>query len=195
VISPSLDGEVLAVLAGADDWFTAPRITHLLHGRSVEGGRRVLTRLVDEGTVDRQPAGNAILYRLNRSHLAAPSILAVASQREEFIGRLGSALEGWQTPASYAAIFGSAARRDMRIDSDIDLFLVRPDGEGERWDDDVTTLCALASRWTGNDVRPFEYRASQVRSNRLEPVLQDILEEGVTVAGNREWFMREMRVR
>lgn len=154
----------------------------------------MLARLVDEGTVEFQPAGQAYLYRLNRGHLAAPAIIAIAGQRDEFLKRVGSAIADWPYPARYAAIFGSAARRQMRTDSDIDLFLVRPSHAGERWGDDVATLCALASRWTGNNVHPLEYGESEISAARGEVVLQDIAEEGITVVGDRQWFRREMGV-
>lgn len=195
VVTPSLDGDVLNVLAAADGWFTAPRITSLIHDRSIEGVRRVLTRLTAEGIVELQPAGQAYLYRLNRGHLAAEAIMALAGQRDELFRRISAAINGWTHPARYAAVFGSAATRQMRVDSDIDLFLVRPGDADVTWGDDVATLCALASRWTGNDVRPLEYGERELKAAGREPVLQDIAEEGITMVGDRVWFRRELGLR
>jgi len=190
VVTPSLDGEVLYVLARADAWFTAPMVTAKLGNRSVEGVRRVLARLVTEGVVERESTSHVPLYRFNKMHLAASAIVAIATQRDEFVRRLGAVFGEWSSPPAYAAIFGSAASGTMTSDKDIDLLIVRPEPAGAGWHDDVASLAAQASRWTGNDVRPLEYGERELRSVAEEPVLRDIAREGITVFGDRAWFRR-----
>ena len=51
-ISPTIDGDVLSVLARADAAFTAPKVQRLLERHSVPGVRKVLNRLVEQGIVN-----------------------------------------------------------------------------------------------------------------------------------------------
>lgn len=51
-----------------------------------------MQRLGDQGILLRRRAGNAVLYRLNREHLAAWAIIALASQKAELIERLRDTL-------------------------------------------------------------------------------------------------------
>ncbi|MBK7624108.1 MAG: hypothetical protein IPJ14_15950 [Kineosporiaceae bacterium] len=72
IITAALDGDLLAVLARADHAFTGRQLARLA-GASSEGARQALARLVVQGIVQREPAGAAQMYRLNREHLAAPA--------------------------------------------------------------------------------------------------------------------------
>lgn len=184
VVTPTVDGDVLAVLARADDWFTVARLRQVIGSWSAEGIRKALRRLEGEGIVETQHAGRALLYRLNRDHLAAGPVVALAHLREAFVDRLRSHLLGWPEPPAYAALFGSAARGDMSAGSDIDVFLLRGDGRGDGWEERVAALGLLASRWTGADVRVLEFGEAEVRGAvRAEPVLRDIVAEGVVILG------------
>lgn len=194
VVTPSLDGDVLYVLARAETWFTAPRLTHQLNDRSVEGVRRVLSRLVAEGVVERESSSHTPLYRLNKEHLAAPAIVELANLREKLITRMGETMQAWSHPPRYAALFGSAVGGAMRPDSDLDLFLVRPHDADGSWSDDVAALAATASRWTGNDVRPLEYGEAEIEGGD-DPVLRDIEQSGITLSGDRAWFRRALAKR
>jgi len=96
----------------------------------------------------------------------------------------------------YAAVFGSAARGTMTAESDLDLLLVRADDAPRSvWDEQVGALAADVTRWTGNDTRPLEYTVSELAGSRDEPVLSDVLHEGLTVAGSRAWLNRQLRQR
>ena len=94
----------------------------------------------------------------------------------------------------YAAVFGSAARGTMTPDSDLDLLLIRPDDSPpDDWDEQVGALMADVTRWTGNDTRPLQYTVSELANARGEPVLRDVLDEGLTVAGSHAWLNRQLR--
>ena len=139
--------------------------------------------------------GPAFGYRLNRAHLAAEPILALAGMRGTFLTRLEQLLTSWAQPPAYAAVFGSAGRGTMRPDSDIDLLLVRPDGRDDVWDIQLDDLVSTVTAWTGNDLRPLVYTLTELDAARAEPVLLDILEGGITVTGDRSWFQRRVRPR
>ncbi len=132
VVTPTVDGDVLRALALADASFTTGELHRLIGAHSVDGVRKVLLRLTAQGIVSAEPAGRAYLYRLNRDHLAAGPIEALARLREALVERLRAELGSWPIPAVYGALFGSAVRTDMRLGSDLDLLLVRPDQGGQR---------------------------------------------------------------
>ncbi|MDO7883559.1 nucleotidyltransferase family protein [Salinibacterium soli] len=162
--------------------------------RSAEGVRLVLIRLVDQGIVERESTSQGNRFRLNIDHLAADAVVAIARQWTTFLDRLALDIERWASPPRYAAIFGSAARREMHADSDIDLFLVRPDRDrSEQWFEDVAQLEDRATRWTGNDVRTLWMTESEVSDRASEAVLTDILRDGIPVTGDRSWFARTIQ--
>jgi predicted nucleotidyltransferase len=197
VVTPTLDGDILAVLALVDVGFTPGQLHRTLARHSEDGIRRALRRLAGQGIVSDERAGNAHMYRLSRAHLAAEPIRALAQIRQTFLARLEDRLKSWSPAPVYAAIFGSAARGSMRTDSDIDLLLVRPDEcDRERWDDLVALLTVDVTAWTGNDTRVLEFSESEVvRSGRQEPVLGDVVAQGLTVAGEADWLRRAIRAK
>ena len=72
---PTVDGDVLTALALADAWFTTGRIHQTIGRHSEDGIRRVLRRLAGQGIIETLSGGPAVLYRLNRRHLAAPPVI------------------------------------------------------------------------------------------------------------------------
>ena len=195
-ITPTLDGDVLAVLAQHEATFTTGQLHRVLNRYSEEGIRKVLVRLTRQGVVHSQRVGNAYSYRLNRQHLAAEPIIQLARLPRTLLQRLEDRLNSWAFPPTYAAVFGSAARGTMTEDSDLDLLLVRADDTPIHvWDEQVADLVADVSRWTGNDTRPLEYTVSELTTARDEFVVRDVLEDGLTVAGRRAWLSRQLRAR
>lgn len=69
----------------------------------------------------------------------------------------------------------------MRLDSDLDLLLVRAaDAEPEAWEQRVTELSRLVTAWTGNDARVVEYTEDELRAAAAadEPLLRDVATRG-----------------
>src|SRR4051794_10747130 len=92
-LCPSLDGDVLVTLAGTRRPLTGREVARLAGRRSHVGVRDVLARLVEQGLVDRQEAGSALLYTLNREHLAAPAVAVLAGMRSDLVRRLRTEIE------------------------------------------------------------------------------------------------------
>lgn len=192
-ITPTLDGDVLAVLAQHEATFTTGQLHRVLNHYSEEGIRKVLLRLTRQGIVRSERIGNAYSYRLNREHLAAEPIIALANITHTLLRRLEDRLQMWSHPPVYAAVFGSAARGTMTEDSDLDLLLIRADDTpSDGWDEQVTELVTDVSRWTGNDARTLEYTVSELTAARHERVVRDVLAEGLTVAGSHAWLSRHV---
>jgi hypothetical protein len=83
----------------------------------------------------------------------------------------------------------------MTISSDIDLLLVRPNAiTDEQWEEQVDDLTITVKRWLGNDARVLEFTQQEIATRGPdEPVLNDVLQEGLTVAGKRSWLASQLR--
>ncbi len=198
-VTPTLDGDVLAVLASAEVTFTISQIQRILITASGEGIRKVLNRLTAQGVVLHDQVGRTNTYRLNTEHLAAEPIMTLARLASTFLNRLEEHLDGWGKTLRYAAVFGSAATGRMKLDSDIDLILVRASGSSQDgddgWEQRVTELARLVTAWTGNDGRIVEYAEEEFCAAAAagEPLLRDVAKQGLTVAGTRAWLNAQLR--
>ena len=190
VVAPTLDGDVLTLLARSDRALTG-RAIERESGGSHGGVRRALEHLVAEGIVTREPAGRAFLYRLNRDHLASPWIEGLAALRLELIGRLRDTVAGWERTADAVVLFGSAARGEAGQASDIDLAVIRPvatDYDDPVWREQVSALEAAVAAWTGNDARVLEYGTDELAVG--DPVLDTAAAEGIELHGSLRRLLR-----
>jgi predicted nucleotidyltransferase len=195
VVTPTVDGDVLAVLAGADASFTPPQVRDLIQMHSVEGVRNALGRLTDQGIVTRERYGNAYAYRLNREHVAARHIIGLAQTGGEVIERMRDQIATWTIPCEYAALFGSAATGAMTEDSDLDVLVVRPDDvdidQDAGWHDQIDDFARACTSLTGNDTRVLEMSATDVaKGAQSERVLGDIVRDGIHLAGPSDYLAR-----
>lgn len=175
VVAPTLDAPVLAVLARADGPFTGRQV-HKLAGRGTEHGvRNALQRLVGHGVVRRSRAGSSYLSTLNRQHLAAPHVIALARLRDELLVRWQDLIARWPVQPRVVVLLGSAARGDMRPD---DVRVTFRQGEtapvvgaqGRRWRP-VQHLCSRVlhlDRWArGETDEPCCFRHGERQANRV----------------------------
>lgn len=200
LVTPTLDGGVLAVLARADARFTPGQVQKLMGRGALVGIRKVLDRMAAQGIVQAERTPNAVLYSLNWEHVGAKWVIGLATLRDQILDRLSGALEEFPIRPTYAALFGSAARGEMRSESDLDLFIVRPrrvDSENQRWQRSLVDLSLAATRWTGNDLRVLEYGEAELsrRARSSEPVLAAVLEEGIPLVGDPAWLRERVKRR
>ena len=187
-VAPTVEGDVLVALAGTTQPLTGRRVARLARRGSVAAVAKALNRLVSQGIVLRQEAPPASLYTLNRQHLAAPAVETLALIRIELLDRLRHALSTWRTPPVHASLFGSAARGDGDVDSDIDIFLVRPagvDSEDPTWDVQLRDLGEAILAWTGNHAGIIDFAEGDIERLREErrPILGNLQRDGIDLAG------------
>lgn len=187
VITPTLDGDVLTCLARAHASFTPGQVQRMLPDSSVHGIRKVLNRLAAEGIVTTaRGGGSAVMYSLNRDHLAADAVMELVYQGNRLTERLESALNEWSVKPWYAALFGSWARGSAQGDSDVDIFLVRPPAANDEvWDAQVYVLEQAVRKWTGNDGQCFTVDQADLDSLSSDPVLRSIRDGGLTLYGRK----------
>ena len=193
-VTPTLDGDVLRVLARADAAFTAPKVQLLLGRHSVPGVRKVLNRLVEQGIVNADQAGRTLTYRLNRDHLAAAPIIELAHLDDALIERIRTSVATWDQAPLLVMLFGSAAAGRMRVVSDIDVFVVgnEPSDASDRWRAQISELELDITKWTGNDARVLAYTVDDL-THANDVVVDDIARDGILVAGDRALLPRGHR--
>lgn len=195
-VTPTLDGDVLMVLASADEGFSGRRIHQLLEHGSEQGVRKAAERLVGQGVVLRSQVGRAKVYRLNRQHVASSHIEGLVSLRAELLERLRATLAGWETPPLLALLFGSVAKGEAGPDSDLDLFVVRRasvEEESPQWVEQLAALERDASGWTGNDARIVEFGESEIVGDDFDDVVGEALSNGIDLYGSRRRFRSSLR--
>jgi hypothetical protein len=187
-VAPTVEGDVLAVLAGTTQPLTGRRVARLARRGSVAAVAKALERLVHQGLVLRQEAPPASLYTLNRQHVAAPAVETMALIRTVLLERLRDAFSTWTIPPLHASMFGSAARGDGDLDSDIDIFVVRPtgvDAEDPAWNEQLHALGDAVFMWTGNHAGIIDFGEQDIEQMRVEnpPVLDDLRRDGINLTG------------
>jgi predicted nucleotidyltransferase len=185
-----LDGDVLVLLARSAQPMSGREVAERLGLRSHDGVRKSLDRLVGQGIVLRESSRSSHMHALNREHLGAPAVLALAGMRTELWQRIRAALSAWSLPAVHASAFGSAARGDGHDESDIDLFVVRAggvDGDDPRWVAQTEALRAQIETWTGNRASIIEQSEQDLRdaldTSQPPAVLASVERDGVELAG------------
>jgi predicted nucleotidyltransferase len=198
VVTPTLDAEVLTVLAQADVELTGREIQRLAGHGSHQGVRNAADRLAEQGVVERRSVGNAHLYRLNRDHVAAQWIEKLATLPEQIIDRLREAIATWTSPPLLAMLFGSMATARATATSDLDLLIIRPEGhepDEPTWRRQLADLQTLATASSGNDTRILEYGQEELPPDTAEPVLSDALRDGIELYGSRRALRESTRTR
>lgn len=186
MVATGVRGDVLAVLARGSEPMTGREIARRA-GVSQQGARTALDDLEAQGLVIAREVPPAILYELNREHVAASIIDSLAQLRDAVFERIREHVSTWSPPPVNVTVFGSAARGDATTDSDLDVLVVRPDGaaEGSSWQEHAPRLADAIRRWCGNPAQILEYAEHEVRERSAshDRLLARIRREGRTVFG------------
>jgi predicted nucleotidyltransferase len=164
-VSPTLDGDVLRVLARTTAVLTGREVAALTGRRSHSGVLDALHRLTEHGLVTRVEMNRAYLFTLNREHIAAPAVEILMGMRAELICRIRGSLDSWEIAPAHASMFGSAARGDGDTGSDIDLLVIRPSDvadDNSTWRTQLADLKDQIRLWTGNYAQIVELADEQV---------------------------------
>lgn len=192
-ITPTVDGDVLGVLASTHAEHSASRLAELIPTRSLNGIRNAAERLVAHGAVVARDVGRVRTYALNDEHLFASELRAIARPTATLLGRIAEQVSRWASPPVFGAVFGSAARAEMREDSDIDILLVSPRDASEEWTSHVADLTYRVTAMTGNDARILDLEVDDLRSEAHTPLLRAVVNDGLVFAGSATWLRRQLR--
>ena len=192
-LTTAVEAAVLRVLARADAGFSGRQVHALADVGSTSSVHRALTGFVRVGVVTAEPSPPSIIYRANREHVLWPVIELALASRTRALDSIRSFFEE-NVPDEVpderrvsAVVYGSVARRDSGIDSDVDLFVVFPDG----FDDDARAdftyrLAEHVQRVTGNEAQVFSVERSELvqRIAENDPLVANVVLDGILIFGD-----------
>jgi predicted nucleotidyltransferase len=182
-VSPGLEGEVLVTLARTLKPLTGREVARLVRRGSQAGINRALQRLVQHGIIEGRQVGRASLYSFNQAHVAARAVQGLCELGYELEQRIRAELEEWRIKPLHASLFGSAARADGGLESDIDLFLVFPGEEPGIWRSQVDRLVDAVRQWSGNPLSVAEVSRKELRRLRRDrpEIVKELERDSVTL--------------
>lgn len=183
---PGVQGRVLAVLAEATGELNLRTIARLA-GVSPAQASRVLPGLVELGVVERREVPPSSLFRLECEHVAARALLLLARSTETVLAEIGGRAAELPIPPQGVIVFGSLARGDAGVDSDVDVAVIRPSGideDDEDWVASIEEWRRGIRRLTGNAVEVLEVGAEDLGGKLHDPLWQDICRYGRVVYGS-----------
>ena len=174
---PGARGAALAVLLRTGAPLTGRRVHALIADRhslgAVQQGLRDLDRL---GVITTEVIGRAGVHRINEGHAAIAPLRSLASPIE----MLTRVVEEAVRDVEAVIVFGSVARGDAHVDSDIDLVVVAP----AAWDGRVELQQQVYER-LGNDCDVLHLTGDHFKlaPEDREPVVSEILRDGIALVG------------
>jgi predicted nucleotidyltransferase len=186
-VIPGAQGRLLSALVET----TAPlnlRTLARLAGVSPAQASRVMPALVDLGIVERYEVPPSSQFLLARSNVAAMAVVELSRSQRTASERIGLAAASMATPPKSVIVFGSFARGEADVDSDIDLVVIRPDSideDDENWTAALESWREDARAITGNSVEFVEVSMSEAKSKlrgRTE-FWRNVRRDGVTICG------------
>lgn len=191
-LTTTVEAAVLRVLARSDAGFSGRQVHALAGVGSTSSVHRALGNLVQVGIVTSKSRPPAIIYRANREHVLWPVVeLGLASRTRAFNSI--RAFFGDNVPDEVpedskvtAVIYGSVARRESHAASDVDLFLVFPDGfDADARADFSYRLADHVRRVTGNEAQVYSVERAELvqRLAENDPLVANVVADGILVFG------------
>jgi predicted nucleotidyltransferase len=123
--------------------------------------------------------------------VAAGSIIqqCAATARAEIVSRLDDEVSRLSPAPTVTALFGSFARREAGVESDIDLLIVVADDtdvHGMTWTEQIDALVQVMTRWTGNRLAPLVLTEATFASAIAngEPLIGSLRVEALPLTGH-----------
>jgi hypothetical protein len=128
------------------------------------------------------------LFRLVPEHVAAQALLALARSNDTVLDEMGRLAAALPQPPASVIVFGSFARREAEVESDIDVVVVRPtqvEEDDDAWSDSLEAWRRDVRRLTGNPVEIFEVSTDEAATKLAgrAQLWADIRRDGRVVHG------------
>jgi predicted nucleotidyltransferase len=152
-------GAVLALLYGrADQSFYTREIAREVDA-SVGAVQRELENLSKVGLILRKSVGSQVYYQANRETPIFPEMRALINKTIGIFGVLRSALRPLSKQIIAAFVYGSVAREQETVQSDVDLMVV-----GKATLDQVLSLVSTTEKAIGRSINPTVYSVAEFKS-------------------------------
>jgi predicted nucleotidyltransferase len=204
VLTPKVMSILRAMYANLGKWYYTRELAKLANV-STWAVSKPFARLVEDEMVRRRSEGREKFYRLNLLNAKTRKIceLFETERRERFFKenrRLAWILEDFTKRASEfvpgvqsAVLFGSTARGQATPRSDVDVMILVPNYEGERFKNLMSAVDRLASEVSGRHtgklvpvvmtMRDFE---QSLKDNKR--FATDVLKDGVVLYGEERYY-------
>ena len=178
-VIPGARGAVLAVLLRTDTPLTGRQIHALVSDDyslwTVQGALKALTQL---GLVDTRAIGRAGVHTINEDHVSVAPLRVLLDPITALTDTVRDAV-GDDVKA--VILFGSIARGEANLHSDVDLAVIAP----ADWDGRTDLEDAVRTRLGSTcDVLVFTAKDFTNRSGTGEPVVREILADGIALIGS-----------
>ena len=191
-LTSEVEAAVLRVLARADAGFSGRQVHALAGVGSTSSVHRALTHFVEVGVVTAEPRPPAIIYRANREHVLWPVLELGLSARARVFDSIRNFCEQ-NVPAEIpeqfqltVLVYGSVARRESELGSDIDLFVAYPDDfDPDARADFSYRLAEHTQRITGNAAQVHSIDRGELAHRLAEndPLIANVLADGILLHG------------
>jgi predicted nucleotidyltransferase len=178
-VIPGARGAVLATLLRTDAPLTGRQVHALVSDDySLWTVQEALKALAQLGLVNTQTIGRAGVHTVNEDHVSVSPLRALL---DPIAALTDTVREAVGDDVRTVILFGSIARGEAHINSDIDLAVIAPTG----WDGRTDLEDAVRTR-LGNycDVLVFTPEDFTRLSGTDEPVVREILAEGLALIGS-----------
>ena len=178
-VIPGARGAALAALLRTDAPLTGRRIYALVSDDyslwTVQEALKALTQL---GLVHTQTIGRAGAHTINEDHVSVAPLRALLDPMAALTDIVREAVG---SDVNTVILFGSIARGEAHIKSDIDLAVIAPTG----WDGRTELEDTVRTR-LGNDCDVLVFTLEDITHLRgpAEPVVREILSEGIALIGS-----------
>jgi predicted nucleotidyltransferase len=178
-VIPGARGAVLAALLRTDTPLTGRQVHALISDDyslwTVQEALKALTQL---GLIFTQTIGRAGVHTINEDHVSVAPLRVLL---DPITALTGTVREAVGDNVETVILFGSIARGEANIHSDVDLAVVAAAG----WDGRTDLEDAVRTRLGNNcDVLVFTSEDFTRLAGTGEPVVQEILTEGVALIGS-----------
>lgn len=178
-VIPGARGAVLAALLRTDAPLTGRQVHTLVSDHyslwTVQEALKAVTQL---GLVSTRTIGRAGVHTVNEDHVSVPHLRALL---DPIAALTDTVREGVGDDVEAVILFGSIARGEANITSDVDLAVIAPAG----WDGRTDLEDAVRTR-LGNDCDVLVFTPEDF--TRLpatgEPVVREVLTDGVALIGS-----------
>ena len=178
-VIPGARGAVLATLLRTDAPLTGRQVHALVSDDySLWTVQQALKALAQLGLVNTQTIGRAGVHTINEAHVSVAPLRALL---DPIAALTDTVREAVGDDVRTVVLFGSIARGEAHLKSDIDLAVIAPTG----WDGRTDLEDAVRTR-LGNycDVLVFTPEDFTRLSGTDEPVVREILTEGLALIGS-----------
>lgn len=188
---PGAQGRLLSALARIDAEVPVTTVAQIA-GVGRTQASAILARLASFGVVTRREVGRTVLVALDRANAAGRLVDQLANLRSRTLAEIAALARELEPTPQSVAVYGSFARGDADVDSDIDLLVVRPTYvDDDKWADALTEFATQVTALTGNRCQLNEVDAADLRrkarSNRAkvgQHFWSSVVRDAITLAGS-----------